>query len=94
MPTRRRRHTITETPPVEQALRRLRALVPEVAVDMKELVILGARTKADEIENAVPDAAGVRASLIERFLARREDDERLDLAAGLALHGSGWAHDE
>ena len=91
MPTRRPRHTITETPPVERALRRLRALRSGAQIDFKELVILGAEEKAARLQR---DGEGAQRheTLIEEFLALRADD-RIDAAAGLALHESGWAPD-
>jgi hypothetical protein len=46
VPTTRPRHTITETPPVHEALQELRAKLGGNPVDMAELVILGARAKA------------------------------------------------
>ena len=91
MPTRRPRHTITETPPVERALRRLRALRSGSRVDFKELVILGAEEKAARLERE-GDGSQRHEALIEEFLALRADD-RLDAAAGLALHEDGWARD-
>ena len=86
MPTRRPRHTVTETPPVERALRRLRTLQPG-AIDFKELVILGAHEKAARLERGGDGTD--RSSRIEDFLALRAS-ERLDAGAGLALHESGW----
>jgi hypothetical protein len=46
MPTTRPRHTITETPPVHEALEELRAKLNGERIDLAELVILGARAKA------------------------------------------------
>jgi hypothetical protein len=91
MPTRLPRHTITETPPVERALRRLRQLRPGQRIDFKELVVLGAREKATQLEAEAHHADGGRAP-IEEFLALRAD-ERLEPEAGLALHESGWVHE-
>lgn len=88
VPTRRPRHTITETPPVERALRRLRALQPEAPIDLKELVILGAEVKAARLADD-DDVSARQRQRIERFLARRHGDG-VDAEAGLALHESGW----
>jgi hypothetical protein len=57
VPTKRRRHAITETPPVEEALNDLRGELNGERVDLGELVILGAREKlarlrAKELRNA------------------------------------------
>jgi hypothetical protein len=46
MPTTRPRHTITETPPVAEALDELRARLNGDPIDFAELMILGARAKA------------------------------------------------
>ncbi len=76
---------------MERALRPLRTLQPDRRIDFKELVILGAQAKAGQSE---PEAGGPderHRALVERFLALRADD-RIDVAAGLALHDSGWAH--
>lgn len=90
MPTRRQRHTITETPRVERALRRLRGLEPGGRIDFKELVILGAEAKAARLERTAGPGTDHRGALVEEFLALRADD-RVDAAAGLELHESGWA---
>lgn len=60
MPTTRPRHTITETPSVQEALDELRAKLGEGSrIDFAELVTLGARVKAQRIaaEDAAADAA-------------------------------------
>lgn len=49
MPTQRPRHTITETPPVQEALDELRCELGEDRVELPELVIRGAREKAREL---------------------------------------------
>jgi hypothetical protein len=46
MPTTRPRHTITETPPVREALDELRSKLNGERIDFAELMILGARAKA------------------------------------------------
>lgn len=92
MPTQRPRHTITETPPVQRALSRLRALDPAAPIDFKELVILGAETKAQALTEQNGGAGRRHQALVEEFLALRAD-ERLDACAGLALHDGGWARE-
>jgi len=62
MPTAHPRHTITETPPVRQALDRLRARLDGQRIDYAELVVLGARLKARQL----PDDAHA-----SRLAARR-----------------------
>jgi hypothetical protein len=49
VPTNRRRHAITETPPVEAALNELRQALGTDRVDLSELVILGAREKLERL---------------------------------------------
>ena len=49
MPTARRRHAITETPPVQEALDALRGVTGNDRVDLGELVVLGAREKLARI---------------------------------------------
>jgi hypothetical protein len=46
VPTTRPRHTITETPPVQEALDALRARINGERIDFAELLILGAEAKA------------------------------------------------
>jgi hypothetical protein len=46
MPTTRLRHTVTETPPVQEALDVLRARLNGERIDFAELMILGAEAKA------------------------------------------------
>ena len=51
MPTTRPRHTITETPPVQEALDELRSKLGEgERVDFAELVTLGAEVKARRLD--------------------------------------------
>ena len=54
-------------------------------------MILGAQEKAARLERE-GDGSQRHEALIEEFLALRADD-RLEAAAGLALHEGGWAHD-
>ena len=65
MPTARPRHTITETPPVQQALDELRAkLGAGERVDYSELIVLGAEAKVRRL----PDDQG-RARRARREIA-------------------------
>jgi hypothetical protein len=56
MPTTRPRHTITETPPVHEALEELRAKLNGSPIDMAELVILGAYAKARRLPDKDEEA--------------------------------------
>ncbi len=49
MPTKHRRHAITETPQVKQALDPLRAELNGERLDLAELVILGAEAKLSHL---------------------------------------------
>jgi hypothetical protein len=71
VPTARPRHTITETPPVQEALDELRAKLGEgERIDFAELVALGARAKARRLR--ADDAAGAvaRKRLADRIRGR------------------------
>jgi hypothetical protein len=81
MPTTRPRHTITETPPVQEALDELRAKLGQgETIDFAELVTLGARVKARRMNN---DNAAKRAAR-ERFaeqIRTRSLPYEVDIAA-------------
>jgi hypothetical protein len=69
VPTTRPRHTITETPPVQEALDELRAKLGEgERIDFAELVELGARAKARRLETESHMARAARERLIEEVL--------------------------
>lgn len=87
MPTKRKRHTITETERVERALAPLRA--EGVDVDLAELVIRGARAQLDELRGARDDDAR-RRRLREQFLARTRSGEGFDLDAAMSVRARGW----
>ena len=57
MPTAHPRHTITETPPVREALDGLRARLAGQRIDFAELVVLGAGVKVRQLPD---DAAAAR----------------------------------
>ncbi len=65
MPTTRPRHTITETPPVQEALDELRAKLNGERIDLAELVILGARAKARRLPDDSEKARKARGRLAE-----------------------------
>jgi hypothetical protein len=71
VPTTRPRHTITETPRVQEALDELRAKLGEgERIDFAELVALGARAKARRLR--ADEAVGVtaRKRLADRIRGR------------------------
>ena len=65
MPTALPRHTITETPPVREALDDLRARLNGERIDYAELVILGARAKARRLPDRDEEAREAREELAE-----------------------------
>ena len=88
MPTKRRRHAITETPPVQAALDELREALGDERVEMGELVILGAQEKLARIRTARDDNATLRRRLADRV---RRRDIPADRAAAEEVRRTGWA---
>ena len=88
VPTKRRRHAITETPPVQAALDELRRELGHDRVEMGELVVLGAREKLARVRAEQTDAAELRRRLAER-IRRREIPA--DQAAADEVRRAGWA---
>jgi hypothetical protein len=71
MPTTRPRHTITETPPVQEALDELRAKLGQgETIDFAELVTLGARAKARRVNDDDAKARAARERLAEMIRTR------------------------
>lgn len=69
IPTNHPRHTITETPPVREALDELRARMGAERIDYAELVILGARTKLRQLPDDAKlahEAARALAEMVRR----------------------------
>ena len=88
MPTTRKRHTITETRPVEEALDELRELTGGTA-DLAELVILGAQTKVATLrDDRATTARDMRERLATRILLGQID---VDMDAAAEVRRSGWA---
>jgi hypothetical protein len=70
VPTTRPRHTITETPAVQQALDELRVELGPESLDVPDLVIRGARDKLAEVRRDRPDAVEARTWLAARIRER------------------------
>lgn len=69
MPTTRPRHTITETPPVQAALDKLRARLGEgERIDFAELVTLGAQVKTRRLADRGEEARRARREMIDWIL--------------------------
>ena len=88
MPTKHRRHAITETPPVRAALDELRSELGRERIEFGELVILGAHQKVAQLRAERDDAASRRRRLAERI---RRRDVPVDAAAADEVRRSGWA---
>ncbi|MBA2446892.1 MAG: hypothetical protein H0V51_02580 [Chloroflexi bacterium] len=88
MPTKRRRHAITETPPIQAALDELRQELGGDRVEMGELVIIGAQEKVARMRAGREDTAGLRRRLADRV---RRQDIPADRAAADEVRRAGWA---
>lgn len=88
MPTKRRRHAITETPLVEAALDELRGALGTDRVELNELVVLGAAAKLASIRAERDSAAGLRRRLADRIRSRSLP---VDLDAAERVRRTGWA---
>jgi hypothetical protein len=88
VPTKRRRHAVTETPPVEAALDELRREIGDGRIEFGELVILGAQEKLARVRSERAGAAALRRRLSERIRAR---EAVVDLVAAEEVRRSGWA---
>ncbi len=91
VPTKRRRHAITETPPVEEALNELREELDGERIDMAELVILGAREKLAQSRAEEGRKAGLRSQLAHRI--RTGQMIPMDLEAAEQAKEQGWNHE-
>jgi hypothetical protein len=85
MPTKLRRHTITETYEVARALSQVRAVGE--TLDLKRLVILGAERLVEEHHSQEADE-GRRAALRQRLLTRTLT------APGVDAEATQWAHEQ
>lgn len=88
MPTRRRRHAITETPQVQAVLDELRAELGDRRLDLREIVVLGAREKLARLR-----VERARRGTLRRLLAARvrEGEVPVDVAAMDEVRRAGWA---
>jgi hypothetical protein len=88
VPTKRRRHAITETPPVEAALDELRQELGDAPLNLGELVVLGAREKLHRLRLTDARTAALRRSLADRI---RAGNVPVDLEAAEEVRRTGWA---
>lgn len=87
MPTRRRRHAITETPRVQAALDELREEMGSDRLELGELVVLGARQQLHRLRADRSEGADLRRRLADRVRARTL---AVDPAAAAEARLSGW----
>ncbi len=73
MPTKHRRHAITETPEVKEALEALRADLHEDRIDLAELVIMGAEAKLARARSEDERRRALREDLVRRLRSRDLD---------------------
>jgi hypothetical protein len=88
MPTKRRRHAITETPHVQAALDELRQELGSDSVELGELVVLGAGVKLDAIRAERDGDAVKRRRLATRVRSRAT---LVDVRAADEVRSVGWA---
>jgi hypothetical protein len=88
VPTKRRRHAITETPSVQSALNELREELGDDRIELGELVVLGAGVKLEAIRSKRTGDAARRRRLADRVRSRRTGAE---VGAADEVRSSGWA---
>lgn len=88
MPTNRRRHAITETPPVQAALDELRLELGTDRIELGELVVLGAHAKLQALRASSDHLIERRKRLADRVRTRRVNT---DLTAAEHVRSTGWA---
>ena len=89
MPTQYARRSITETPPVRDALDALRRRGEHVRLG--ELVIRGASERLREIE-AEQDEEACNAELRRQLVEQLRTGENLDVDAAYEVRERGWTH--
>jgi hypothetical protein len=87
MPTDRRRHTITETAPVQAALDELRRELQTDRIELGGLVVLGAEVKLQNLRATRGSEVERRMRLAERVRVRRVG---ADPDAADAVRATGW----
>lgn len=89
MPTRLPRHSITETPPVRDALEELRRCGERIRLG--DLVVRGARQRLAELQAERDDDAH-RRELRLQLIEQLRTGEGLDAAAAYEVREHGWTH--
>jgi hypothetical protein len=90
VPTKHRRHAITETPRVKAVLDPLRAEVGQDRLDWGELVVLGAEEKMRQIRSSRAQGESLRQAEARRI---REQLGDVDIAAADEVKRAGWARE-
>jgi hypothetical protein len=89
MPTRHRRHSVTETPRVREALEPLRRR--GLKVDLADLLVLGAEQRMRQLEAEQAEEER-RRELRLQLIERLRTGEGLDVAAAYEVRETGWTH--
>jgi hypothetical protein len=89
VPTRHPRHSITETPPVREALDSLRRRGERIKLD--DLVIRGARDRLRELEVGRGEEAE-KAELRRELIEQLRTGDGLDVDAAYEVSEHGWTH--
>jgi hypothetical protein len=87
VPTKRRRHALTETPPVQAALDELRRELGTDRIELGELVVLGADVKLAALRAQRDDTTALRSRLASRVRTRRLG---VDVDAADEVRAGGW----
>lgn len=90
MPTKRRRHAITETPPVQAALDELRHELGTDRIELGELVVLGAGAKLAALRAGCASDDALRHRLAARVRSRAL---AVDIEAADEVRMTGWTRD-
>jgi hypothetical protein len=90
VPTKRRRHAITETEPIQAALDELRRELGSDRLELGELVVLGAGVKLAALRAHDESNAARRRRLADRIRARQPLADR---DAAELVRRSGWARE-
>jgi len=69
MPTKHRRHAITETPRIKEALDPLRAELKGQRLDLAELVVIGAEAKLERLRSEAEDRSELLRGLVDDLRA-------------------------
>jgi hypothetical protein len=87
LPTKRRRHAITETPPVKEALDELRRELGTEKVPLAEVVILGAEEKVRRLRRNREEALAAGREISEWI---RTGTVPVDPEAAEEVRRKGW----